>query len=103
LTQNKCHSLKVKVQYFASVRELVGLREETLEVEENTTVLDVLRVLAEKHGEQLKEYVFDSETGNPRSYLQFLVNEDSISSLNGLSTVLEDNSSLAIIPPVGGG
>jgi MoaD family protein len=95
--------LKVKVQYFASVRELVGLREETLEVEENTTVLDVLRVLAEKHGEQLKEYVFDSETGNPRSYLQFLVNEDSISSLNGLSTVLEDNSSLAIIPPVGGG
>lgn len=95
--------MKVKVQYFASVRELVGLREETLEMEEKTTVLDALRVLAEKHGEQLKEYVFDSETGNPRSYLQFLVNEDSISSLNGLSTVLEDNSSLAIIPPVGGG
>jgi MoaD family protein len=95
--------LKVKVQYFASIRELVGLREEMLEVKEKTTVLDVLEVLAKNHGEQLKEYVFDSQTGNPRSNLQFLVNEDSITSLNGLCTVLEDNSSLAIIPPVGGG
>jgi MoaD family protein len=95
--------LKVKVQYFASIRELLGLREEMLEVKEKTTVLDVLKVLAQKHGEQLKEYVFDSKTGNPRSNLQFLVNEDSITSLNGLSTILEENSSLAIIPPVGGG
>lgn len=74
-----------------------------LEVKEKTTVLDVLKVLAEKHGEQLKEYVFDPKTGNPRSSLQFLVNEDSIAGLNGLPTVLGDNSSLAIIPPVGGG
>jgi MoaD family protein len=95
--------LRVKIQYFAIVRELVGLREETLEMNEKTTVLDALRVLAEKHGEQLRDYVFDSETGNPRSYLQFLVNEDSITSLNGLSTVLKENSRLAIIPPVGGG
>jgi MoaD family protein len=95
--------LKVKIQYFAKIRELVGLREETLEVKEKTTVLDALNVLAEKHGEQLKQYVFDSKTGNPRPYLQFLVNEDSITKLNGLMTVLEDNSSLAIIPPVGGG
>jgi len=95
--------LKIRVQYFASVRELVGLREEILDVEEKATVLDVLRVLARRHGEEFREYVFNPGTESPRSHLQFLVNEDSISSLNGLSTVLLDNSSLAIFPPVAGG
>jgi len=95
--------LKIRVQYFASVRELVGLRQEILEVEEKATVLDVLRVLARRHGEEFREYVFNPGTESPRSHLQFLVNEDSISSLNGLSTVLLDNSSLAIFPPVAGG
>lgn len=95
--------MKIRVQYFASVRELVGLRQEILEVEEKATVLDVLRVLARRHGEEFREYVFNPGTESPRSHLQFLVNEDSISSLNGLSTVLLDNSSLAIFPPVAGG
>lgn len=95
--------MKIRVQYFASVRELVGLREEILDVEEKATVLDVLRVLARRHGEEFREYVFNPGTESPRSHLQFLVNEDSISSLNGLSTVLPDNSSLAIFPPVAGG
>jgi MoaD family protein len=95
--------LKIRVQYFASVRELVGLREEILDVEEKATVLDVLRVLARRHGEEFREYIFNPGTEGPRSHLQFLVNEDSILSLNGLSTVLPDNSSLAIFPPVAGG
>jgi MoaD family protein len=95
--------LRVKVQYFAAIREIVNQREEVLEVDERTTVLDVLRVLAKSHGEKFRDYVFDPQTKAPRSYLQFLVNEESISSMNGFSTALADNSTLAIIPPVGGG
>jgi molybdopterin synthase sulfur carrier subunit len=95
--------LKITVQYFASVRELVGLREEILEVGEKATVLDVLRILARRHGEEIREYVFNPGTKSPSSHLQFLVNGDSISSLNGLSTVLPDGSSLATYPPVAGG
>jgi len=72
-------------------------------MDKGTTVLDVLRVLAKNHGEKFRDYVFDPQTKAPRSYLQFLVNEESVSSMNGLSTALPDNSTLAIIPPVGGG
>lgn len=95
--------MKVRVQYFAIVRELTNHREEILDVDEKTTVLDVLKTLARKHGEEFRKYVFDPETGNPRPYIQVLVNEDSISTLNGLSTVLAEGTILAIIPPVGGG
>jgi MoaD family protein len=95
--------LKIRVQYFAIVRELADRREEVLDVREGSTVLDILKLLAEKYGEKFRDYVFDPKTAALRSYLQFLVNEDSISNLSGLSTVLTDNSILVIIPPVGGG
>ncbi len=95
--------LKIKVQYFAIVRELANKREDVLDVGEGSTVLDILKLLAQSYGEKFKDYVFDPKTGAPRSYLQFLVNGDSISNLNGLSTPLTDSSTLVLIPPVGGG
>ncbi len=95
--------LKIKVQYFAVVRELANKREDDLDVRDGSTVLDILRILAQRYGEKFRDYVFDTKTGAPRSYLQFLVNGDSISNLNGLSTPLTDGSALVLIPPVGGG
>ena len=95
--------MKVKVQYFAAIREIANRSEEILEVEKRPTVLDALKALAKNHGDKFTDYVFDPQTGVPRPYLQFLVNEESISTMNGLSTVLSDDSTLAIIPPVGGG
>ena len=94
--------MKVKVQYFASVRELVNLREETVDVPAGTNVRNLLGLLTAKHGDRLKEYLLD-EAGNPREYLQFLLNEKSISQTDGFLTLLRDGSTLAIIPPVGGG
>ncbi len=95
--------VKVKVQYFAAVRELVNLREETLDVTQGTTVKGLLDLLITKHGSRLRDYVFDSLTGSPKPHLQFLLGEKSISGTNGLSTVLTDGCVFAIIPPVGGG
>jgi MoaD family protein len=95
-------NLKVKVQYFASVRELVNLREEVIEVPSGTTVRGLLDLLATKHGARLGEYLLDAY-GNPRSHLQFIINEKSISEAGGLSTVFMDGYVFAIIPPVGGG
>jgi MoaD family protein len=94
--------LKVKIQYFASVRELVNLREETLDVPTGTNVRYLIDLLAAKHGDKLKEYLLD-DTGNPREYLQFLLNEKSISQTHGFFALLSDGCTVAIIPPVGGG
>ena len=94
--------MKVKIQYFASVRELVNLREEVIEVPPGTSVRGLLDLLAAKHGEKLKEYLFGN-TGSPRSHLQFILDEKSISETGGFSTQLTDGCAFAIIPPVGGG
>ncbi len=94
--------MRVKVRYFASVRELVNLREEEIEVPNGTAVRGLLDFLVAKHGDKLREYLFD-RNGNPRAYLQFILNEKSISETGGVSTLLTDGCVFAVIPPVGGG
>jgi molybdopterin synthase sulfur carrier subunit len=97
--------MQIRVRFFTSLREIVDKREETLsfDVSKKVTVDFVLRMLAGKYGVPFKEYVYNGETFQPKSFLQFLVNGNSTSTLNGIETELKDGDVLAILPPVGGG
>jgi molybdopterin synthase sulfur carrier subunit len=98
-------TLQVSVRFFTSLREIVGKKEESLEFPENekATVNTVLKTLKQRYGKRFVEYVYTPETGEVRSFLQFLVNGKSATTLNGLETELQDGDVLAILPPVGGG
>jgi len=93
----------VKVKFFASAREIAGAREEALEINDSSTVMDLLGLLANKHGDKLKDYLFDPQSGNPRPYLQFLLNNRSIFLLQGFGTTLTNDCILTILPPAAGG
>ncbi len=97
--------MEVKVRFFTNLREIVNKREETLTFAsgDKVTVDLVLRTLAQKYGKPFMEYVYNGKTGQPKNFLQFLVNGTSTSTLNGLETELRDGDVLAILPPVGGG
>lgn len=97
--------MEVKVRFFTNLREIVNKRKETLTVAsgEKVTVDLVLKTLAQEYGNPFREYVYNGKTGQPKNFLQFLVNGTSTSTLNGLETELKDGDVLAILPPVGGG
>jgi len=97
--------LEIKVRFFTNLREIIDKREETLTFpdDEKATVGLVLEKLSKKYGSPFIEYVYDDKTGQPKNFLQFLVNGTSTSTLKGLDTVLWDGAVLAILPPVGGG
>ena len=95
--------MKVKVQFFAAVRELVGSREEIVELPDRSTVKALLDSLVKIHGGRLRDYLYDPMTGELRLAVQLLIGDRPVSVLDGLSTVLQDGSVFAIIPPVGGG
>ena len=97
--------MEVKVRFFTNLREIVNKREQTLTFtdDEKVTVDTVLKTLSQKYGKPFKEYVYNGKTGEPKNFLQFLVNGTSASTLNGLGTELKDGDVLAILPPVGGG
>jgi len=95
----------VKVRFFTNLREIVDKREENLTFPDNekVTVDLVLKTLAKKYGNPFTQYVYDVKTGQPKNFLQFLVNGTSTSILKGLETELKTGDVLAVLPPVGGG
>ena len=97
--------MQVSVRFFTSLRELTNKKEETLKLPEGekVTVEVVLKTLAQRYGNRFVEYVYDRNTGEVRSFLQFLINGKGATTLNALETELEDGDVLAILPPVGGG
>ena len=97
--------MKVSVRFFTSLRELTGKKEETLEFSdgENVTVDRVLQMLSHKYTKNFMDYVYDAKTGEVKGFLQFLINGQSASTMQGTQTELKDGDVLAILPPVGGG
>jgi MoaD family protein len=102
---NGVEIVEVKVRFFTYLREIVDKREEILMFHDDgkVTVNLVLEKLSKKYGIPFYDYVYDVKTGQPKNFLQFLVNGTSASTLNGLETVLWDGAVLVILPPVGGG
>jgi molybdopterin synthase sulfur carrier subunit len=91
------------VTFFATGREIIGLREETLEVGDSATVMHLLKLLVDKHGQRLREYLFELPTERPRPHLTILLDGRGISSVAGFDTLVADGSTLAIVPLVSGG
>jgi len=94
--------MKVKVRFFTRLREITDKREEELEVNNDATVGNLLKLLEEEHGLEFKAYIrnkWGEFTGN----LQYLLNGKNVTTLQGFNTKLKEGDTLAIIPPVGGG
>jgi len=95
--------VEVTVKFFTTLREIIGRKEETLELTEDSTLNDLLEKLSQKHGSKVAEYLYDKKAKQVESSLQFLVDGVSVSTLQGVKTKLKNGNVIAIIPPVGGG
>lgn len=97
--------MRVSVRFFTSLREITGKKEDTLMFsdDEKVTVEKILTILSSYYGKGFIDYVYDAKTQQVKSFLQFLINGTSASTIKGLQTKLKDGDVLAILPPVGGG
>ena len=92
--------MEVTIKFLGGIGQIVGARDEKLEIYETSTVIDVLKILASKHGTKLKEYLFEPDTNSPRHHLRFLVNGKSASAMDEFPS---QDSVLIIFPPTSGG
>ena len=89
----------IKIEFFATIRELTGEKEIT--VKKTAAVSDLLRLLLQRYGAPLREKIFDGEELTDE--ITILVNGMHIASTGGLATPLSDGDEVAIFPIVGGG
>jgi len=94
--------IKVRVNLFLMLREIVGEKVVELNLPEHSTILDLINLLAKKYGKDFSRYVFD-EKNKVRQYLNFLVNGKNIEHLKGFKTTLNNGDSIVILPPPAGG
>ena len=81
--------MKVKIKFFALIREKIGIKEIDMEIKEGAT----LGMLFDK---LKKNYPVLKDSSN---YLLFSVNKEYAS----LNSVLNEGDEIALIPPVSGG
>jgi MoaD family protein len=111
---------RVKVRYFALLRELLGnTREEKYNNKDGTTLIDLLlKHIPKRHWKvsaKWKERIFEMDRGEIKfdkhgtpvlsEYYLILINGRYFNSISkmGLKYQLKDGDVIAILPPVGGG
>ena len=94
--------MKVEVKFFTSLRDITGKKVEQINLENFTTVDQLIKLLSEEYGRKFGEYVY-TKHGRVQPFLSFLINGKNINNMQGLDTKLQDGDIIALIPPVGGG
>lgn len=93
--------MKLRVQYMAQLRTVIGQTEEFIELPDGSRLSDVLIQLAARHSVARSHLLTD--TGQPRPSLLIIINEAAVSARDAATTELRSNDVLTLLPPIAGG
>ncbi len=93
--------MKLRVQYMAQLRTVIGRAEEFIELPDGSRLSDVLVQLSARHGDARSHLL--TETGQPRPSLLIVVNEAAVPARNAATTELHSNDVVTLLPPIAGG
>jgi molybdopterin synthase sulfur carrier subunit len=96
--------LKVTIDYLGSIRQTLGLKQaEQIELADDSSVSDLLSLLAEKHGEQFQKTVYEPKGLDLKPFYILSLNGLLLNQLNGIETKLKDGDRVILMPVVSGG
>ncbi len=103
--------MKITVKFYTRIKEFTGEAQTTVELEENSTVNDLVRKLGEKYGKPFQKYVLDRKRG-VKPYIKVFSKSgagkklkagESVSMLLDMDTFLKGKNEVDIYPIIGGG
>lgn len=90
--------MKIRVELVGQLRDIVGSDKTLVEVEDGSTICDLLRKMAEKYGRKLEERFFTKITGEVSEDVTIVLNGRVISVEKASSTVLNDADIVVLMP-----
>jgi len=96
----KPDSPQVKIEFYASMREVFQEKEREIELERASNIRELLEFLCNTY--ERRQRIFD-QSGQIRSDVTILKNGRHIYFLDGIQTELKEGDTIAIFPPVYGG
>ena len=94
--------MKIKVKTFANLREIVGKSEMDYEIEQDSTLGDLLDNMCQKYGESFECQIKDRSSGTIVPFL-LLINEKTFRSIADLDTPITEGDVVTIMLPFDGG
>ena len=92
----------MKVNFFATLRQIVGQKTVEIDLPENTTVQDFVDMVVTQYPPMRNELL--DEQGNLYRHVHVFVNgRDAPFLENGMDTIIQPKDTLNIFPAVGGG
>jgi molybdopterin synthase sulfur carrier subunit len=96
--------LRVKVEYLGHIKNILGnQREEEIEIEEGSSVADLLIVLSSRYGEPFKKAVYETGSNDVKPNFMATVNGYLLNQLDGVKTKLKQGDDVILMPVVSGG
>ena len=92
--------MKITIQYEAQARRAAGVRSETIDVSDDSSVVDCICQVAEAHGEQLKPILVTTDGDIQPTLLVFL---NDVHVARNDNSRLSDRDTLTLMPPISGG
>ena len=93
--------MKLRVQYMAQLRTVIGQSEEEIELPDGTNLAGLLNQLANTHSAAKSHFV--TEIGHARPSLLIVLNDSAVSARDAATTALNSNDVVTLLPPIAGG
>lgn len=93
--------MKLRVQYMAQLRTVVGRAEEAVDLPEGGSLADLLNQLATTHVAASSHFVTKARQARPS--LLIVVNDAAVSARAATATELHANDVITLLPPIAGG
>jgi molybdopterin converting factor small subunit len=95
--------LKVRVQYFGYIKNMLNKREDHFELDEDASLSDLLNKLAGVHGAAFRKEVYEPGLKDVKMGFSVTVNGVLMGQLGGVDTKLADGDNVILMSLMSGG
>lgn len=97
------HNKRIRLRFLSTMKELVEKNDNSLEVDAQATVEDLLKLVLARYNNSMTSLLFEEDKKSVRNDILILINDVDISVLDGLKTSLSEGDEVALIPIAHGG